>query len=126
MRLNIYKMWLNANKMRLNIKKMGLNTSKMRLKIYKMWQNTNKMRLNANKMRLNINKVRLNTNKMRLNINKLRLNTYSKSDWILHHLSNHMASSDLFYTFHFYILKSAAVWKRRFIKYKKNEQLFLP
>ena len=54
------------------------------------------MWLNTNKIRLNIYKIWLNTNKMRLNIDNLRLNTYSKSDWILHCLSNHRVPRELF------------------------------
>ena len=99
----IYKMWLNTNKMRLHICKIWLNINKIILNIYKIW-------LNTNKMKLNIRKIWLNTNKMRLNMNNLRLNTYSKSNWILHHLSNRKNQSRNFRLEKFVWSKVLAEW----------------
>ena len=101
--ISIYKMWLNTNKMRLHICKIWLNINKIILNIYKIW-------LNTNKMKLNIRKIWLNTNKMRLNMNNLRLNTYSKSNWILHHLSNRKNQSRNFRLEKFVWSKFLAEW----------------
>ena len=76
MRLDLYKIWLNKNKMRLNMYKIWLNIKKMRLNLYKIWLNKNKMRLNMYKIWLNIKKMRLNLYKIWLNKNKMRLNMY--------------------------------------------------